>query len=90
MNIPVLNILEKNTHTTAQATIKNKSERLARLTGTIQISTTAKKFLEQQSLDEVMVVDDVITTGATAHSVHQALKTTDIQKVHFVAIAHGS
>ncbi|MBO7186847.1 MAG: ComF family protein [Clostridia bacterium] len=75
INLPVVTVIEKIKETPAQAGLKRK-DRLENLTG-------AFKVIDKQAVlgKTVLLIDDVLTTGATAESVAKKLKKSGAKKV---------
>jgi len=71
LQIPVKNLLEKKENTKAQAQIKNQQKRLQRMQGSFQVRT---KYLSLVKDKRIILIDDVLTTGATLNAVSQTLK----------------
>jgi len=77
------NVLLKKKETIHQAHIKNKKERLANLIGTF--------FVENQELIKnrnIILIDDVVTTGATIKEAKKELKKNGARKVIAFTVAH--
>lgn len=75
------NILSKVRETSHQAHTKNKEERLKNLTGTFKVSGEVKNR-------NIILVDDVATTGATLLEAKQTLENAGARKVIAFTIAH--
>ncbi len=79
--IPYVNLLEKNIHTSAQASVHSKEERASRLKdhfifiGEISIPPT------------VTLIDDVCTTGATLSACAEVLLKAGAKEVHALTLA---
>ena len=75
INLPVVTVIEKIKETPAQAGLTRK-DRLENLTG-------AFKVIDKQAVlgKTVLLIDDVLTTGATAESVAKKLKKSGAKKV---------
>lgn len=78
----VLPCLKKTTQTLPQATL-NRKFRLQN----VKNSMICTKTLNHKNI--YVIVDDVITTGATCDEAHRALYTAGARKIHIVALAHG-
>lgn len=78
LQMPVKNLLEKKENTKAQAQIKNQQARLSRMQGLFQVRAKYKNLIEDK---RIILIDDVLTTGATLNAASQTLK-----EVHAKAI----
>jgi ComF family protein len=87
LKLPVVQYLEKNKHTEALAHTLTKADRLT----TIGNSFSIKKNQNPPPYTSILVVDDVITTGATLSTVTALLHElkTDLE-IHCLAVAHRS
>ena len=77
------NILFKNKETEHQAKIKDKSHRLRNLSGTFEIKTGIN--LKNKN---IILIDDVTTTGATLTEAKKVLKNAGARKIIAFTIAH--
>ena len=77
------NVLIKIKDTTQQSRAKNKKERLENLKGCFKI----KKFEKIKSRN-IILLDDVITTGATIKEARNELKKNGARKIITITIAH--
>ncbi len=75
-------ILLRRKHTDRQ-TIKNKKDRELNMRG-VFVATRKPDFLEKK----ILIIDDVITTGATMHEAQQALKKAGYLHVYGISLAH--
>lgn len=83
--LPVQELMERQRHTQAQASIKDKQERLARLDQVFALKNLSTTHLASQ---KIILIDDVITTGATVNAVCRELKRTPIAWITVLALAH--
>ncbi len=79
--IPVLKALKKNPFTPAQRGLARK-ERLQNLRGSLKAG-----FGEKLRGRSVLIIDDVYTTGATAHESARAMKKAGVKTVGVFALA---
>lgn len=79
--LPLNDILVKNKHTVRQATL-NYSERQKNLKGVFSV----KKGINLKGVS-VLVIDDVLTTGATADAVGKTLFDKGVKNVYFLTVA---
>lgn len=77
------NILIKIKETEHQANIKDRRERLKNLSGTFAVKN--RELLEKKN---VILIDDVTTTGATLNEARKILKENGARKVIAFTIAH--
>jgi len=82
--IPVLDVLNKKRPLRKQSSL-NRKDRFINVQGAFGISTgTAVRFKQS-----VLLIDDVITTGATAQECARLLKSSGALKIGFLAMARG-
>jgi len=81
---PCLELLIKIKNTKPQAQITTKEKRLKRLDNSFNISHIYQNALFKQN---ILLIDDVITTGATSNSVSQILKNNGANSVIALALA---
>ena len=80
LHLPVLEILEKVRETESQ-TAMNREMRWANMQGVFRPLPGSSKY------NHLLLVDDVFTTGATAHDAARALKTGPAARVSVAVIA---
>jgi len=78
-----LNVLEKIRETEHQVKVKNRWKRLENLIGCFAVTDSA--LIKGKSF---IVIDDVITTGATMTEAERALKVAGAKNVYGFSIAH--
>ena len=78
------NIIDRTTNSVPQADIKEKEERLKNLSGIFRILSKEKVVGR-----EVLLIDDVCTTGATLNECAKVLKANGVSKVVALVIARG-
>lgn len=81
---PVLDIVERTKHTTAQATLHDTD----RFTN-IQNAFRLKEGGGDLAGKNILIVDDVITTGATIESIAKILKAAGAASIWALTIAYG-
>ena len=79
----VNNVLEKYRETRRQAEIKVRKDRLANLKNSFHVTDPAKVLGRN-----IILLDDVTTTGATFEEATRALKKAGARKVLRLALAH--
>ncbi len=84
LQIPVKNLLEKKENTKAQAQVKNQQERLQRMQGLFQIRAKYKNLITDK---KILLIDDVLTTGATLNAVSQTLKEAHAKTIIGLIVA---
>ena len=82
LEIPVVRTLKKVRHTPPQSTLQNPSQRRANVLGAYRISTPNAIWGKR-----ILLLDDVVTTGATASECARILLTAGAKEVFFAAIA---
>lgn len=78
----VLRVLERTTE--VQQKTLGRSARLKNREGTYRLKKNGKKYI--RLLEEIILVDDVMTTGATIEACAQILSAAGIKKVHVVTL----
>ncbi len=77
------NIIQKNKNTLNQARIKNRRERIENIKNAFNI-----KSPEQIKNQNIIIIDDVTTTGATLKEIKKLLKQNGARKVIAFTVAH--
>ena len=77
-------ILFKKFHTKSQVEVKNKEERLANIIGSFEARNP-----EKIKGKKIILIDDVLTTGATMSEAKKVLKQAGAKKVIGVVVARG-
>ena len=77
-------ILFKKFHTKSQVEVKNKEERLANIIGSFEVRNP-----ETIRGKKIILIDDVLTTGATMREAKKVLKQAGAKKVVGVVVARG-
>lgn len=84
-HLPVITMLKRTRHQTAQAKIKNQAQRLSRLSQTFAIeSESAQQLIKDK---RIILLDDVLTTGATLNENAKVLKQAGAAWVGGLVIA---
>lgn len=83
--LPVHNLVKRLKNTPAQAKISNKNERLNRLNGLFALKNKLSADLTGQN---IVLIDDVITTGATVNAVCRTLKQAGVKLITVICLAH--
>ena len=79
------NVLQKTKHTKRQADIKNRNQRLQNLIGTMSVHKEAKGKIRSRN---IIILDDIVTTGATMREAEKTLRKSGAKKVLMLAVAH--
>ena len=79
------NVLIKIKNTEHQARIKDRSIRLKNLSGSFAVKNAREKLIKNKN---VILIDDIITTGATLNEARKVLKNSGARKVVAFTIAH--
>ncbi len=82
MGIPVVSTLRKKRHNMPQSTISDDSQRRANVLGVYRVNPKAPIAGKQ-----ILLIDDVITTGATCSECARTLLTAGASRVYCAAIA---
>jgi competence protein ComFC len=77
------NIIQKNKNTKNQARIKNRRERIENIKNAFTL-----KNPEQIKKQNIIIIDDVTTTGATLKEIKKTLKQNGARKVIAFTVAH--
>lgn len=85
ISAPVISdTLVKTKDTSAQVAVKNRSERLKNLDGAFSIKNPEKIFGKN-----IILIDDVSTTGATIREAQKILKKSGAKKIICLVVARG-
>lgn len=84
LNFPIINILKRSHEALAQAQIKTKKSRLKNVRNVF--ITTKQIDIKNKT---IILVDDVITTGATLKEACKILKKAGASKVYALTLAKG-
>lgn len=82
--IPVQNLLIKEINNQAQAQIKNQKTRQERMKNVFSISAENLPFIKGKN---ILLMDDVLTTGATINEASRLLKLAGAKKVDAIVLA---
>jgi ComF family protein len=82
LNVPVIPVLKKIRHTQPQSTLANAAQRRANVVG-------AYRAIDPSALEgkRILLIDDVVTTGATASECARTLLSAGVKEVYFAALA---
>jgi len=84
-NVPMyVNILKRNKHTEPQANIKNTEKRKENLKNVFEIEN--KELIKNKT---IIIIDDVITTGATIIQAAKILEENKAKEIYGLMVAKG-
>lgn len=85
LGVPVTAVLKKIRHTPSQSGLRDAAQRRANITG-------AYRVMDPKALTgkRILLIDDVITTGATASECARVLLTAGVKEVELAAVAAAS
>ncbi len=78
-------ILQKSTDTISQTKTKNKKDRMKNIVGSFSLNEIEKTKIEDKN---IIIIDDVITTGATMMEAMRIIKSLGTKNIFCIAIAH--
>ena len=82
LGVPVTAVLRKVRHTKPQSTLKSAAQRRANALNAYQVTNPA--VIQGKN---VLLLDDILTTGATAGEAARVLLTAGAKEVHCAAVA---
>lgn len=82
VSVHILDILDRQRNTPAQAQMKTKAKRYLNMSSAFRIKKEAIP-------KELLLVDDVITSGSTIRSATETLKRSGVEKVIAFSLARG-
>lgn len=88
LNKPVLPILKRTVHREKQALSKNAGERTKKAADIFALQGPINTW--RQKYPHLMIIDDVITTGATINQAAKLLKEVGFAKIYGIAVTHGN
>ena len=88
-NLPIPKLLTKTKETSKQAKVKSKTQRQQHLKDSFSASKKLLTAAKSNSVPkEVLIIDDVVTTGSTLNECASVLKNYGVKKVEALTIAH--
>lgn len=81
INIPVLDCIERKENTKKLYNL-NRNERKVELTNAFSI----KKDIDKIQNKNILLVDDILTTGSTVNEISKLLKLSDVNKVFVITL----
>ncbi|MCS7093498.1 MAG: phosphoribosyltransferase family protein [Patescibacteria group bacterium] len=82
--LPVIDVLERVKETKLQAEIKDRRQQYLNLRGAFAVRRKSQTFLKEK---QVILVDDIITTGHTVNEAAKILRKEGIQRVYCLTLA---
>lgn len=90
-DLPFALLLKRARDTPHQAALTDRNLRLSNLLGSLVLSQTGQKLVDQNQMPQaVWLIDDVTTTGTTLNECARVLKLAGVKKVVGLTVAHGS
>ncbi len=87
LNFPIVNLLVRKGEAQSQAQTKSLLKRYLNLKGTIAINPNCRDVINHVS--NIILIDDVVTSGSTVKEAARVLKETGVKKVYVLALAKG-
>jgi competence protein ComFC len=85
--LPYIELLKRKRATTSQVVAGTREARLSQLSGAFECNQNIDfSFIKN---NEIILIDDVLTTGATLNECAQVLKAVNATKVVGLTVAHG-
>lgn len=84
LSLPMTSYLVRTKNTESQAQLKKNSERFKNMQGAFDVDET--KGVTDQN---IILIDDVVTTGSTVKEAARALKLGGAKRVFILSVAHG-
>lgn len=86
INLPIADFLIRIKNTSSQADLKSRKLRYQNMRGAFRIRKTA---LKEMTGANIILVDDVVTTGSTVKEAARILKKSGAGKIYVLALAKG-
>lgn len=88
LRFPVIDLLARKKEMSAQAQMKNKKERYSNIKGSFAINGK-RPDINGPLPANIILIDDVITSGSTVKEASKVLKKAGVKKVYVLALAKG-
>ena len=88
IKFPIVDLLVRKKEILAQAQIKNKKERYLNIKGAFAINSNGRDVIDHVSTN-IILIDDVVTSGSTVKEAARVLKKAGTKKVYFFTFAKG-
>ena len=89
LHFPIVDLLIRKKEMSSQAQIKNKKERYLNVKGTFSINPNCRDAKSCVSTKNIILIDDVVTSGSTVKEVARVLKDAGAKKIYVLALAKG-
>ena len=87
LNFPIVDLLVRKKEISPQAQIKNRRQRYLNLKGAFAINPNRRDVINHVA--NIILIDDVITSGSTIKEAARILKEAGVKKVYVLALAKG-
>ncbi len=87
LNFPIVDLLVRKKETSAQAQIEDKRKRYLNIRGAFAINLDCRGVIHHAL--EIILIDDVVTSGSTIKEAARVLKKAGVKKVYVLALAKG-
>lgn len=89
LHFPIVDLLVRKKETSSQAQIKNKGGRYLNVRGAFAINPNCKDAKFCVSTKNIILIDDVVTSGATIKEAARVLKKAGAKKIYILTLAKG-
>ena len=89
LHFPIIDLLVRKKETSSQAQIKNKGGRYLNVRGAFAINPNRRDAKFCVSTKNIILIDDVVTTGSTIAEAAKILRKAGAKKVYVLALAKG-
>ncbi len=89
IHYPIVDLLIKKQETFSQAQIKNKKDRYLNMKGVFDINKKGRDVRPGVSNKNIILIDDVVTSGSTVKEAARILKKAGVKKIYVLALAKG-
>jgi competence protein ComFC len=87
LSLPLIDVLVRTKNTESQARLRDRQNRFQNLRGAFEMNS--KNYGDYKSYVNIMIVDDVVTSGSTVKEAAKILKKNNVEKVFVLALAKG-
>ncbi|MEK7109701.1 MAG: double zinc ribbon domain-containing protein [Patescibacteria group bacterium] len=89
LHFPIVDLLVRKKEVSSQAQIKSKRARYLNTRGAFVINDKCRDVINHVSTTNIILIDDVITSGSTVKEAVKVLKRAGVKKVYVLALAKG-